>query len=131
MRAPARRAFELGFSRHGRPSPDAATPLFDSGRRGAANDAHRRSGAVAGKASSILYAIAIAAFLQPRLAYRIHVLVALMWIIPDTRVARAVAGREAARVGREAAYAAPEVAETAREARRRARALSDVVNKGD
>jgi len=92
-----------------------------------------------GKASPILYAIAIpAAFWQPWVSYGVYALVALMWVIPDTRIARAVAAREAARVGREAAYAAPEVAETAREgdetareARRRARALDDAVHEGD
>lgn len=50
-----------------------------------------------GKASPILYAIAIPmAFVQPWVAYSIYVLVALMWIIPDTRIEQAVAAREAA-----------------------------------
>ncbi|HEY5386787.1 MAG TPA: TMEM175 family protein [Thermoleophilia bacterium] len=50
-----------------------------------------------GKASPILYAIAIAmAFVQPWVAYGIYVLVALMWIIPDRRIEDAVVEREAA-----------------------------------
>jgi len=50
-----------------------------------------------GKASPILYAIAIAmAFVQPWVAYGIYVLVALMWIIPDRRFEQAVGAREAA-----------------------------------
>src|SRR5450759_4047207 len=50
-----------------------------------------------GKASPILYAIAIAmAFVQPWVAYGIYVLVALMWIIPDRRIEQAVGAREAA-----------------------------------
>ena len=55
-----------------------------------------------GKASMILYAIAIPmAFVQPWVAYGIYVLVALMWIIPDRRIERAVAARES-RGGRDA-----------------------------
>jgi uncharacterized membrane protein len=50
-----------------------------------------------GKASPILYAIAIAmAFVQPMVAYGIYVLVALMWFIPDRRIELAVGEREAA-----------------------------------
>jgi len=50
-----------------------------------------------GKASPILYAIAIAmAFVQPWVAYGIYMLVALMWIIPDRRIEHAVGAREAA-----------------------------------
>jgi uncharacterized membrane protein len=50
-----------------------------------------------GKASPILYAIAIAmAFVQPWVAYGIYVLVALMWFIPDRRIEDAVVEREAA-----------------------------------
>jgi len=72
-----------------------------------------------GKSSPILYAIAIpAAFWQPWISYGIYVLVALMWLVPDTRIERVVAAREAARP----ASAAPEAA---REARRRAPALDD------
>jgi uncharacterized membrane protein len=48
-----------------------------------------------GKASPILYAIAIPmALLQPWVAYGIYALVALMWIVPDTRIERVVAARE-------------------------------------
>jgi len=44
-----------------------------------------------GKASPLLYAVAIAAsFFQPWLAGGIYVLVAFMWLIPDRRIARVV-----------------------------------------
>jgi uncharacterized membrane protein len=44
-----------------------------------------------GKLSLALYATAIAlAFVQPRLAGCIYVLVALMWLVPDRRIARVV-----------------------------------------
>ncbi len=44
-----------------------------------------------GKASPVLYAIAIAAsFFHPWLAGGIYVLVAFMWLIPDRRIARVV-----------------------------------------
>jgi len=59
------------------------------------------------------------------------VLVALMWIIPDTRISQAIAGRGAAHAEAEAAETAREGDETAREARRRARAMDDAVNEGD
>ena len=85
-----------------------------------------------GKSSPILYALAIPmAFVQPWVAYGVYALVALMWVIPDTRIARAVAAREAARVAPEAAETARDGDETAREARRRARALDDVAGEGD
>ena len=69
-----------------------------------------------GKASPILYAIAIPmAFVQPWAAYSIYVLVALMWIIPDTRIERAVAAREAAGEAHAAVGEAREAAQAARE----------------
>jgi len=69
-----------------------------------------------GKASPILYAIAIPmAFVQPWVAYSIYVLVALMWIIPDTRIERAVAAREAAGEAHDAVGEARETAQAARE----------------
>ena len=44
-----------------------------------------------GKLSPVLYAIAIAAsFFQPWLAGGTYVLVALLWLIPDRRIARVV-----------------------------------------
>jgi uncharacterized membrane protein len=44
-----------------------------------------------GKLSPVLYAIAIAAsFIRPWIAGAIYVLVALMWLIPDRRIARVV-----------------------------------------
>jgi uncharacterized membrane protein len=44
-----------------------------------------------GKLSPVLYALAIAAaFFRPWLAGAIYVLVALMWLIPDPRIARVV-----------------------------------------
>ena len=44
---------------------------------------------VKGKLSPVLYAIAIAfAFFVPLIAYILYVAVALMWIIPDRRIAR-------------------------------------------
>lgn len=47
-----------------------------------------------GKASPILFAIAIAAaFVQPWVAYGICALVALLWIIPDTCIEQAVGAR--------------------------------------
>ena len=50
-----------------------------------------------GKASPILYATAIpAALWQPWLSYAIYVGVALMWIIPDLRIERAVVKEEEA-----------------------------------
>ena len=48
-----------------------------------------------GKLSPVLYAIAIAAsFFQPWLAGAIYAVVALMWLIPDRRIARVVDARE-------------------------------------
>ncbi len=50
---------------------------------------------VKGKLSPVLYAIAIpAAFLQAWIAYALYVVVALIWLVPDRRIERAVAGRE-------------------------------------
>jgi len=50
-----------------------------------------------GKSSPVLYAIAIpAALWQPWAAYSIYALVALMWIVPDRRIERAVAARDEA-----------------------------------
>src|SRR5664279_4475153 len=47
-----------------------------------------------GKLSPVLYAFAIAAsFLRPWIAGGIYVLVALMWLIPDRRIARVVEER--------------------------------------
>ena len=44
-----------------------------------------------GKLSPVLYAIAIAAsFFQPWIAGCVYVFVALMWLIPDRRIARVV-----------------------------------------
>jgi uncharacterized membrane protein len=44
-----------------------------------------------GKLSPVLYAVAIAAsFIRPWIAGAIYVLVALMWLIPDRRIARVV-----------------------------------------
>jgi TMEM175 potassium channel family protein len=51
-----------------------------------------------GKASPILYVTAIAgAFLRPWIAQAIYVLVALIWIIPDARIERALAEAELTR----------------------------------
>jgi uncharacterized membrane protein len=48
-----------------------------------------------GKLSSILYALAIpAAFWQHRISQGIYVLVALIWLIPDRRIERALAGKK-------------------------------------
>jgi uncharacterized membrane protein len=47
-----------------------------------------------GKISPILYLIAIpSAFLSPWIACAIYVIVALMWIVPDRRIERAMARR--------------------------------------
>ena len=44
-----------------------------------------------GKLSPVLYAVAIAAsFFQPWIAASIYVLVALLWLVPDRRIARVV-----------------------------------------
>jgi uncharacterized membrane protein len=69
-----------------------------------------------GKASPILYAIAIPmAFVQPWVAYGIYLLVALIWFIPDTRIERAVAAREAAWEVHDPVEEARETAHVARE----------------
>ena len=48
-----------------------------------------------GKLSPVLYAIAIAAsFFRPWIAGCIYVFVALMWLVPDRRIERALAKRE-------------------------------------
>jgi uncharacterized membrane protein len=47
-----------------------------------------------GKFSPVLYVVGILlAFLDPRIAVAIYVLVALMWLIPDRRIERAIRGR--------------------------------------
>ncbi len=47
------------------------------------------------KISPVLYVAAIClAFVQPWIASAIYVLVALMWIVPDRRIERALVGRE-------------------------------------
>jgi hypothetical protein len=44
--------------------------------------------------SLLLYALAVPlAFVQPRLAFAVYVLVALMWLAPDRRIEKALAGR--------------------------------------
>jgi uncharacterized membrane protein len=49
---------------------------------------------VKGKVSLLLYALAVPlAFVQPRLALAVYVLVALMWLAPDRRIENALAGR--------------------------------------
>jgi uncharacterized membrane protein len=49
-----------------------------------------------GKASLVLYAIAIpSSLVQPWVAYAIYAGVALIWLIPDTRIERVVAAGEA------------------------------------
>ena len=48
-----------------------------------------------GKLSPVLYAVAIAgAFIHPAIAGALYVLVALIWLIPDRRIERAVTGGE-------------------------------------
>jgi uncharacterized membrane protein len=48
-----------------------------------------------GRFSPVLYAIAIAAsFLSPWIAGGIYVAVALMWLVPDRRIANALVGKE-------------------------------------
>ena len=47
---------------------------------------------VKGKVSLVIYGIAIgAAFLSPALACALYILVAVMWLVPDTRIAKALA----------------------------------------
>ena len=49
-----------------------------------------------GKASPILYAVAIAiAFFHPALSQAIYVIVALIWLVPDSRIERTIAQRQA------------------------------------
>lgn len=49
-----------------------------------------------GKTSMVLYAFGIAAsFWVPRLSQAIYVLVALMWLVPDKRIERVMASKEA------------------------------------
>ncbi len=55
---------------------------------------------IKGKLSPLLYVLAIgAAFLHPRIADAVYVLVALIWLIPDRRIERAFAQAEAGRRG--------------------------------
>ena len=50
---------------------------------------------VKGKASPLLYAIAIAAaFYKPAIAGALYVTVALIWLVPDRRIVRAMAGAQ-------------------------------------
>ena len=53
---------------------------------------------VKGKASPLLYAIAVAAaFYKPAIAGALYVTVALIWLVPDRRIVRALAGAERSR----------------------------------
>jgi uncharacterized membrane protein len=57
-----------------------------------------------GKLSMMLYALAIgAAFVHPRIAEGLYLLVALVWLIPDRRIERALAQAEPGRSGAGAA----------------------------
>ena len=48
-----------------------------------------------GKLSPVLYVVAIAlAFLSPWVSVAIYVFVALMWVVPDRRIERVLAGKE-------------------------------------
>jgi TMEM175 potassium channel family protein len=48
-----------------------------------------------GKLSPVLYVAGIAlAFVSPRIAIGLYVLVALIWLVPDRRIERVLAGRE-------------------------------------
>jgi uncharacterized membrane protein len=50
---------------------------------------------VKGKISPVLYALAIgAAFVRPEISEALYVLVALMWLVPDRRIERAMAEAE-------------------------------------
>jgi TMEM175 potassium channel family protein len=50
---------------------------------------------IKGKLSPLLYVLAIgAAFVRPGIAHALYVLVALMWLIPDRRIERALAHAE-------------------------------------
>ena len=71
-----------------------ATPLRDLFTRAQLEQAV--GGDYKGKLSLVLYVVAIpAAVLEPLVAYGIYVGVALIWFIPDSRIERAVAAREA------------------------------------
>jgi hypothetical protein len=49
-----------------------------------------------GKLSVVLYAAAIgAAFLAPWVSWTLYVAVAVLWLVPDRRIERALAGSEA------------------------------------
>ena len=76
-----------------------------------------------GKASPVLYAMAIpAALWQPWVSYAIYVGVALMWIVPDLRIERAVEEEEEAEeMAHEAAGDALEAVRESEEAAARAR----------
>jgi uncharacterized membrane protein len=53
-----------------------------------------------GKVSPVLYVLAIAgAFARPWIAQAIYVLVALIWVVPDPRIERALAEAERTKVG--------------------------------
>jgi uncharacterized membrane protein len=55
---------------------------------------------VKGKVSPLLYVAAIgASFWQPLIAYALYVLVAAIWLLPDRRIERALAGRKARAAG--------------------------------
>jgi uncharacterized membrane protein len=55
---------------------------------------------IKGKLSPLLYAMAIgAAFMHPGIADALYLLVALMWLIPDRRIERALAQAEPSRSG--------------------------------
>jgi uncharacterized membrane protein len=52
-------------------------------------------GDLKGKLSPVLYAVAIpSAFVHPAIAGALYVVVALLWLIPDRRIERALAARE-------------------------------------
>ncbi len=76
-----------------------------------------------GKSSPILYAVAIpAALWQPWVSYAIYVGVALMWIVPDLRIERAVEEEEEAEeMAHEAGGDAFEAVRESEEAAARAR----------
>jgi uncharacterized membrane protein len=55
---------------------------------------------IKGKLSPLLYALAIgAAFMHPGIAHALYLLVALMWLIPDRRIERALTQSEPGRSG--------------------------------
>jgi len=50
---------------------------------------------IKGKASAVLYAAAVPlAFVSPWISVAIYIGVAVMWIIPDRRIARTITGAE-------------------------------------